>query len=61
MFHATVPERRNFEALMEILQDFHRSLSNGSDLATQPVANGIMLPLGQRLRVKVQFSLSETD
>ncbi|KAL4158807.1 hypothetical protein PRNP1_004581 [Phytophthora ramorum] len=54
MSHATAPERRNFENLMEMLQQFQ---STSAENNLQPIANGILLPLGKKLRVQVQFSI----
>ncbi|KAF4035956.1 hypothetical protein GN244_ATG11952 [Phytophthora infestans] len=59
MFHALPEERRNFESLMERLQDFQNTINDENESAIQRIANGIMMPLGKRLRVKVQFSINE--
>ncbi|KAG6965408.1 hypothetical protein JG688_00007223 [Phytophthora aleatoria] len=59
MFHALPHERRNFENLMEMLQKFQNSVHDDHESAIQRIANGIMMPLGKRLRVKVQFSIDE--
>ncbi|KAG2836652.1 hypothetical protein PC113_g19987 [Phytophthora cactorum] len=59
MFHALPHERRNFENLMEMLQKFQNNVHDDHDSAIQRIANGIMMPLGKRLRVKVQFSIDE--
>ncbi|GMF18734.1 unnamed protein product [Phytophthora lilii] len=56
MFHATAQEQRNFESLMEVLQNFQKTMQGGAQSAINPVANGVMMSLGQNLRVKVQFS-----
>ncbi|KAG3233943.1 hypothetical protein PI124_g20999 [Phytophthora idaei] len=59
MFHALPHERRNFENLMEMLQKFQNNVHDDHESAIQRIANGIMMPLGKRLRVKVQFSIDE--
>ncbi|KAG6617556.1 atp-binding cassette superfamily [Phytophthora cinnamomi] len=60
MSHATMQERRNFENLMEVLQDFKKKSTRAhQDVTIQPIENGVMMPLGKHLRVKVQFSLAE--
>ncbi|OWZ11203.1 hypothetical protein PHMEG_00015809 [Phytophthora megakarya] len=57
MYHASFHERRNFEKLMEMLQNFQATTDDEATI--QRVADGIMLPLGPRLRVKVQFSMND--
>ncbi|ETK95636.1 hypothetical protein L915_01458 [Phytophthora nicotianae] len=59
MFHALPQERRNFEDLMEMLKHFQNTVDGNHEPAIQRIANGIMMPLGKRLRVKVQFSIGE--
>ncbi|KAL3667603.1 hypothetical protein V7S43_007157 [Phytophthora oleae] len=57
MYHALPQEQRNFEKLMEMLQQFQKRIDSDGNTAIQRITNGIVMPLGQRLRVKVQFSL----
>ncbi|KAF1772926.1 P-loop containing nucleoside triphosphate hydrolase [Phytophthora cactorum] len=57
MFHALPHERRNFENLMEMLQKFQNNVHDDHESAIQRIANGIMMPLGKRLRVKLAFRL----
>jgi hypothetical protein len=58
---ATLQERQHFEQLMDLLNDFQqqvaRSGANGRRTMTQSVPNGIMLTLGERLKVQIQFKL----
>ncbi|GMF33369.1 unnamed protein product [Phytophthora fragariaefolia] len=58
MFHATPQERRNFENLMEMLQNLAKSAKD-QEMASRPIDNGVMLSLGKTLRVKVQFTTEE--
>ncbi|KAG7388245.1 hypothetical protein PHYPSEUDO_012903 [Phytophthora pseudosyringae] len=58
MLHALPRERRNFEHLMEMLQNFQNTVDDDDENeAIQRIANGVMLSLGKKLRVKVQFSI----
>lgn len=60
MFHATRAERSNFEHLMDMLQKFQNHAEGDSEdheSTIQRIVDGIMMPLGKRLRVKVQFSM----
>lgn len=58
---ATLQERQNFEQLMDLLNDFQQQVArSGADDRrgmTQSVPNGIMLALGERLKVQIQFKL----
>ncbi|RLN54336.1 hypothetical protein BBJ28_00020101 [Nothophytophthora sp. Chile5] len=64
MHHATPLERQNFEDLMEVLHEFQEGRETAvvdgvasKDRVMQPVANGVVLPLGEKLRVQIQFRL----
>ncbi|KAE8965888.1 hypothetical protein PF011_g28129 [Phytophthora fragariae] len=60
MHHATAHERRNFENLMDVLQDFKQRATKGEqEIAIQSIENGVKMPLGKHLLVKVQFSVAE--
>lgn len=58
---ATSQERRNFEQLMGLLNAFQQQIASpeakGGRVVSQPVPNGIVLALGEKLKVQVQFRL----
>jgi hypothetical protein len=58
MTDATNEERHHFEKFMDMLQTFQSSVHLEED--PRPSENGVVLTLGPRLQVQIQFQLQDT-